>query len=166
MDEKIQTAREAVPYHCQTIPQSTEPKKSHPQHLTIAHALYRCTLIEHPVYGPTLEIQFVDECAIVTQLGFRPSSREGEVNGNFQVLSTLGLREKRETGVFPFRHPLEKGPPLSQPELTRHATDEPYYLRVPEVLFDGIVLGEGDIVLIGKDGEVVDSMPLTKVDGL
>lgn len=36
MDEKIQTAREAVPYHCQTIPQSTEPKKSHPQHLTIA----------------------------------------------------------------------------------------------------------------------------------
>ena len=36
VDEKIQTAREAVPYHCQTIPQSTEPKKSHPQHLTIA----------------------------------------------------------------------------------------------------------------------------------
>ena len=36
VDEKIKTVREAVPYHCQTIPQSTEPKKSHPQHLTIA----------------------------------------------------------------------------------------------------------------------------------
>ncbi|MBE0536550.1 MAG: hypothetical protein IH624_12865 [Phycisphaerae bacterium] len=125
--------------------------------------LYKCIVWHHNVYGPMLEIGFVDECASVAALKLRGGGQTEYPAFVFEHSGTSMQARKRMAGICRLRHPLRRGSDDSEVLREREKTEEPYYLRVPGDLYDSIVGGGGGVVLVDAEGEILDVCGISKV---
>jgi len=124
--------------------------------------LYECVAWPHNVYGQMLEIGFVDECAHVAALRLRGRGQTEYPALIFEHSGKGAQERRRKVGIRHLRHPLRRGSDDTQVLREREKADEPYSLCVASELYDSIVGGDGGVVLIGAEGEILDELAISK----
>lgn len=118
----------------------------------------------HNIYGYMSIISFVDEGENVWEIVYQPL--EKDVNGLNLHLSFMSNEEVQGEVFGPFgsRMILRPDRNINAPKVEDVNYLEPPYLFLPTQEYENIIAGKGKLILLDKNGEALDAIPIKMVD--
>jgi len=110
-------------------------------------------------------MRYVDEFATVEQINYAMLSATPDIVGKlFLSPQELPPPEKRQIGIFSLYIYLRPNDDLP-PDVTPYSMlDGKYYLVVPRTVFDNIVAGDGEFILLDHGNNILDKVKLKELD--
>lgn len=118
---------------------------------------YDFSVIDCNEMGYVVVIKYIDELLNVVQISYTPSTDPNVVGGLFLAPDSMPPPHMRMFGKTELCVYIKVDPKLSANDAPyNELDDESWYLVMPQAIFDSIVNIEGQFVLLGKEGDVLD----------
>ncbi len=119
-------------------------------------------VVDNPSYGYTYQVQFIDESSDVKQINYRASLQESEELGVCFCLVPSGdvSGNRRYQGQYIQEFILRSSDEVIRATLEDPNLNEPPYLYLPREMYENVVKGNGEMLLLDSEGEVMDRLNL------
>jgi len=125
---------------------------------------YEFSVVDCNEIGHVVVIKYIDELLKVVQISYTPSTDPNVVGGLFLDPDSMPSPHMRMFGKTELCVYIKVDPKLSVNDAPYdELDDERWYLVMPQTIFDSIVNIEGQFILLGKEGDVLDRFRLKEL---
>ena len=115
----------------------------------------------HNVYRYMSRHIFVDEDHSVSEIAYRISDDGSGKPGSKLMFLPKDIFYQIRNGWYSFEFVLKPSNKVAEPTVSDPNSYEPDHLYLPKEIYESIIAGKGQMLLLDKAGKVLDTLPIT-----